>query len=261
MSNFFLLNEAIDLDKYDDFLDGLRELVTIKREDEDFFLKHESLWQLYHFNQLYMNYTSQDENAICIFIEQLKPTEEYFNNSIEIDNKYPDDDNGFLGINFDKTAIEIERQVKNNEDYILFNEINWEKIDYRNLWKKKSKLFPNLILCGEVKNQIELIGQSGYFNQIVDRLKEFNLAISNWKTGNFSYKNINANYALRISPESDKTMDKYGNERICQLPNGGTDYFELHIKTGDLRFHFLPNNASRKVYVGYIGPHLSTISN
>jgi hypothetical protein len=261
MSNFFVLNEALDVVDYNDFFNGLKELFIIDKEKGDIFLKHESLWQLNHFNQLYMNYTNQDENAICTFIEQLKPSENYFNNSVEIDNKYPDDENGFLGIDFNSTIIEVERQIKNNNDYILFNKINWGEINFRNLWKKRLKLFPNLILCGEVKTQIRLIGQSGYFIQIVEKLKIFDEAIGNWKTGNFSYREMNNSYALRISPESDITMSKFGNERICQLPNGGTDIFELHIKTGDLRFHFLPDNNSKKVYVGYIGPHLTIATN
>lgn len=261
MSNFFLLNEAIDIHEYNDFLNGLKELVVIQKEEEDLFLKHESLWQLFHLNQLYTNYSSQEENAICIYIEQLKTTEIYFNNSTEIDNEYPEEDNGFLGIDFDNTNIEIERQIKNNDDYILFNEINWDEINFRNLWKKRLKLFPSLILCGEVKNQIRLIGNSGYFNQILQRLRDFNDAVENWENGNFSYRDINDRYPLRISPESSQTMDNYGNQRICQLPDGGTDFFELHIKTGDLRFHFLPNNNTKKVYIGYIGPHLQTISN
>lgn len=261
MSNFFLLNEAIDVNEYNVFLNGLKELIIIQKKDDDLFLKHDSLWQLNHLNQLYMNYTSQDENAICLFIEQLKPSRVYFNNSIEFDQEYPEDDNGFLGIDFENTTIEFERQVKNNDDYISFNQINWENINFRNLWKHRSKLFPNLILCGEVKHQILAIGNSGYFNQIVDKLKDLNTAVGNWKTGNFNHREINSNYALRISPESSGTMDKFGNERIFSLPQGGTEFFEFHIKTGDLRFHFFPNNITREVYVGYIGPHLSTISN
>lgn len=261
MSNFFLLNEAINTNDYNSFLEGVKELFLIDKREDDLFLKHESLWEINHLNQLYMNYTSQDENAICLFIEQLNPSGIYFNNSSVFDQEYPEDDNGFLGFDFVNTTIEVERQVKNNDDYVAFNQINWENINFRNLWNKRAKLFPCLILCGEVKDQIGQIGASSYFNQIVDKLKIFNEAVDNWKAGSFSYRDINASYALRISPESDKTMDKYGNERICQLPNGGTEFFELHIKTGDLRFHFFPDSKTRKVYVGYIGPHLSTISN
>ena len=46
--------------------------------------------------------------------------------------------------------------------------------------------------------------------------------------------------------------------RLFKLPNGKTECFELHIKTGDLRFHFFPDNNSLKIYIGYIGTHLPT---
>ena len=262
MSNFFLLNEAINVENYQSFKEGFKEFVLIDKEAEDVFLRHDSFWQIELLAELYSNnYQLQDETAICKFIEQLTPSANYFINSTQINNHYVDEDNAFLGIDFINTTIEVDRQIKNNTEYLTFNHNNLWNVDFRNFWSKKAKLFPNLIMCGQVQNQIAQIGNSGYFTQIIDRLKDFNEAIGNWENGNFSYRDVNANYALRISPESDKTMDKYGNERICQLPDGGTDYFELHIKTGDLRFHFLPNNASKKVYVGYIGPHLSTITN
>ena len=49
--------------------------------------------------------------------------------------------------------------------------------------------------------------------------------------------------------------DKKKVERMFKLPNGRTECFELHIKTGNLRFHFFPENL--KIYIGYIGVHLS----
>jgi hypothetical protein len=64
--------------------------------------------------------------------------------------------------------------------------------------------------------------------------------------------------ALNISPESDKTMSqkKLRNQRIFSMPDGRRECFELHIKSGDLRFHFFPEDG--KIYVGYIGEHLET---
>lgn len=257
MSNFFLLNEALPQDNFEEFKGGFSELIIIDKEKDDLFLRHDSLWQLDIINDLYLNYTAQEESVICKFIEQLSPTENYFNNSKEFDEEYKEDSNGFLGINFSHLAIEDERRIRDNKEYFTFNHNNLWDVNFRNFWKKRERLFPNLIMCGQVQNQISLIGNSGYFSQIIDKLKEFDTAINNWNTGNFNYRDMNTGYALRISPESNTTMSKYGNERICQLPNGGTDFFELHIKTGDLRFHFLPDNNSKKVYVGYIGPHLT----
>lgn len=261
MSNFFLLNEAIPTQNYEIFKEGFKELVLIEKEDDDVFLRHDSLWQMEILEQLYINYTLQEETVMCKFIEQLSPSDNYFDNSIQIDNHYQGEDNGFLGVNFTHLTIEPSKQIKNNPDYVTFNYSNLWNVNFRNFWQKKEKLFPNLIMCGDVESQISQIGNSGYFNQIIDRLKSFNEAVENWQVGNFSYHDINRNFPLRISPESSQTMDRYGNQRLCQLPDGGTDSFQLHIKTGDLRFHFLPNNTTKKVYIGYIGPHLQTISN
>lgn len=261
MSNFFLLNEAIELSNFDEFKLGMSELVAIDKGNEDSFLKHESLWNLNIINTLYSNYGGLEEKVICIFIEQLIGTENYLDSIENFDASFQFENNAFLGINFDGTIISNEKHITDVASYNKFNLDNLWNVTFRNLWKKRLKLFPNLVLCGEVENQILAIGNSGYFNQIIDKLKEFNSAIGNWNTGSFNHREINNNYPLRISPESQGTMNKFGNERIFSLPYGGTEYFEFHIKTGDLRFHFFPNNVTRKVYIGYIGPHLSTISN
>jgi hypothetical protein len=79
-----------------------------------------------------------------------------------------------------------------------------------------------------------------------------------WKTRDFSYQNVNDTSSLRISPESVSTMNLFGEDRRFQMPTGGTQIFELHIKTGNFRFHFYPDNKSKTVYIGYIGPHLRT---
>lgn len=261
MSNFFLLNEAIDQIDYECFKNGMKELMAIETDNDNVFLKHESVYNLPSLEELYMNYSSQEEQVIGLFIEQLKVSNMYFSNSVQIDSHFPDDNNGFLGINFQLTQIAVDRQIKNNTDYCVFNELFLWNVTCRNFWIKRERLFPNLIMCGEVKHQIASCGNSAHFTQIIEKLKLLEDAVANWVMGNFSYSQINNNYALRISPESPGTMSRYGNERRFSLPNGGTELFELHIKTGDLRFHFFPDNHSRKVYVGYIGTHLSTVTN
>lgn len=260
MNNFFLLNEAVDLNDFDEFKYGMSELVAIDKHKDDVFRKHESLYKIDCYAQLFLNY-GQTEQTITQFIEQTTSHEHYIPNEKIFTNYFPDTENGFLGIEFSKTDIHFSCQINNEDAYNKFKNDNLWDLSFRNLWSKREYLFPNLILCGEVENQIKKIGNSGHFNQIVERLIEFNKAVKSWETGDFSYKRINQQFSLRISPESDKTMDSYQNERIFSMPNGGTNIFELHIKTGDLRFHFYPDNLNHKVYVGYIGPHLSTISN
>lgn len=126
------------------------------------------------------------------------------------------------------------------------------------VWEKRYEFFPNLVLCGEVEGQLRKIGVSGFLNQIIERLRTLDAFAANWETGNFDLNAINQTTNLRISGESDSTMRLYSGRRRFQLPDKRRELFELHIKIGDLRFHFFPDNSEKKIYVGYIGSHLPT---
>lgn len=126
------------------------------------------------------------------------------------------------------------------------------------VWEKRTSFFPNLILCGDVKGQLKRVGESGYLNQIIDRLRTLNEFAAQWQSGNFDLNRLKETTNLNVSPESDSTMRLHGGQRRFKLPDGRRELFELHIKIGDLRFHFYPDEQEKKVYVGYIGPHLRT---
>jgi len=132
--------------------------------------------------------------------------------------------------------------------------------DSNELWDRRHEFFPNIELCGEVERQLKVIGVSKEFSQIVDRLRTLDRYAAGWKEGDFSYKDVNATTNLRISPESDLTLQKYGSLRKFFIPGQEKRIFSLHIKTGDLRFHFYPDNGAKKIFVGYIGKHLRIAS-
>ena len=261
MNNFFLLNEAIEVGDFDAFKIGMSELVALGKADDDLLMKHESVYSLAIMNDLYSNF-GYSEQIILTFIQQLSATPKYIDNEVVFDTIYPNDANGFLGIDFTDILISELKQITDSRSFASFKDRNLWDISFRNVWSKRALLFPNLILCGEVEAQISKIGDSSFLNQIVERLRSLDEAVAVWKKGNgdFSYKSVNRDYPLRISPESDQTMNKYGNERLFSLPNGKRVHFVLHLKTGELRFHFYADNIERNVYVGYIGPHLSIVS-
>jgi len=128
------------------------------------------------------------------------------------------------------------------------------------LWEQRDVFFPHLTLCAEVERQLQKIGVNKMLLQIINRLKSLNDYAEHWKTGDFSYEDVNATTDLRISPESNNTIKNYGSLRRFTIPNQGKKLFDLHIKTGNLRFHFYPDNNNRKIYIGYIGKHLRTFS-
>ena len=261
MNNFFLLNDSLNNLNYRVFIDGMSELVAIEKERDDIFIKCDSIYNLNNLQALFPNLDGFAEQAIYKFIEQLKTLNVEINDENTFDTLYPNLSNAFLGINFLHTSITSSKQITNDLSYKNFNLSTLWNVTFRNFWSRRVKLFPNLILCGEVEMQISRIGNSGYFNQIIQRLKEFNSAVNGWTQGVFNYTQINANSSLRISPESASTMSRYANERRFSLPDGRTEEFELHIKAGNLRIHFFPDNQAKKIYIGYIGPHLSTVSN
>ncbi|MDQ1354649.1 MAG: hypothetical protein QG657_4958 [Acidobacteriota bacterium] len=131
------------------------------------------------------------------------------------------------------------------------------------LWERRVEFFPHLVLCGSIEQQLKtIIGiGSSYFNQIIDRLNLLDAYAKNWTSGRFSESEVKKSYGLTVSKESVHTMKQYGNQRRFRLPDGRKEYFEMHIKTGQLRFHFFPDEETHRIYVGYIGPHLRTVTN
>lgn len=126
----------------------------------------------------------------------------------------------------------------------------------RELWEKRREFFPYIELCEEIEGQLKKIGVSKALFQIIDRLQTLNKYAQSWTEGDFSYEDANEKTNLRISTESDSTLNKFGSLRRFNIPELGRQLFDLHIKTGNLRFHFYPHNDSKKIYVGYIGKHL-----
>ena len=124
------------------------------------------------------------------------------------------------------------------------------------LWINRTTIYPNLVFCQEVKSQIMKVGASKVLNQIFDRLHALNSYVADWTVGDFDYLDLNSKTNLRVSPESDTTINKFGTLRKFKISDGRKVVFTLHIKTGNLRFHFYPDNASQTVYIGYIGSHL-----
>jgi len=159
MNNYYLLNEAIDLTDFDVFKEGMQELNAIIRENDDTFWKHDSLWNLNIFNALFSNF-GQEEQAICQFIEQILSKDgDYLNSEENLSVAFPNDANAFLGIDFSNLEIREPIQVKNVESFFIFKSISLDALTFREIWDQREKLFPHLILCGqvEVRGSIQIV--------------------------------------------------------------------------------------------------------
>ena len=119
MSKFFLNNIAINnVANYKEFKDGLLELIDIKKNPNDIFHKHDSIYSLpIIVNGLYTAGMGKDEQEIYRFLEQVTPCESIIATNLEADAFCSSTLNGFLGINFNAIPISANKQVTNNADY------------------------------------------------------------------------------------------------------------------------------------------------
>ena len=263
MSNFFLHNQACNT-SLQDFINGMLEInaVYVDREEDDIMLKHDNIWYLASINTLY-NTSDQNAVVICKLINQLQTSLVDIDSEEQFDSLYTNNDlNAFLGIDFQNLSITEGRQICNKEDYIQAKNAHlWTNVNSNNLWKDRTKLFPSLTFCDAVESQLKSLGASPEFKKILVRLSELDKVARKWTLGAFNHKEVVAQSGLNISSESESTLNnnKFRQERIFKLPTGESELFNLHIKIGGgLRICFYPDNEKKKIYVGYIGQHLST---
>jgi hypothetical protein len=116
MSDFFLLNEALDLNDFDCFLDGICELNAIEKKDSHRFRKHASVYDLDNYNQLVQNY-GQIQGLAIKFIAQLDDCDHYIDSEATAFQFCGNNMNGFLGVDFTNTSIILEKQITDNDKY------------------------------------------------------------------------------------------------------------------------------------------------
>lgn len=172
-----------------------------------------------------------------------------------MDATFPDSQNALWGILFSE---EQPYNITNVDKYLAFRSITVRKIlNESNFRELKDLILKKLVFTDDVIKQITKVGNK-IFTQIIDRLQELDRYNVEWQQGAFSIKTVNEQTSLNISDESDriKNNEKLRMERYFILPNIGGQYCYLHIKTGDFRFHFYPNEKEHRIYIAYVGPHL-----
>jgi hypothetical protein len=170
-------------------------------------------------------------------------------------------------VKHDETDDTVDIQTRHFHDLTTFDTHLewWQKLSVANLetskelWEKRKDFFPHLEFSPEVEAQIKKLGFSKFLYQVIDRLKSLDQYANIWKEGNFEVSAVNESTNLNISTESDQTINRFGTLRKFTILGKGKEIFHLHIKTGDLRFHFLADQATHKIHIGYIGKHLRTV--
>ncbi len=126
------------------------------------------------------------------------------------------------------------------------------------LWNKRQEYFPNILFGVDLENQLQKIGLTKKFYQLIDCLKKLDAFSKAWDYGGFNLNVLKTHYSLDVNGESECTMQRYSSLRKFGLSDGKKVQFELHIKLSDLRIYFLPNPSTQTITVGYIGKHIRT---
>lgn len=129
----------------------------------------------------------------------------------------------------------------------------------QDLWESRHKLYPNLVLCDNVKDQLYQDSEKFHILAVMKRLQHLQNYFSKYHE---AYNPDELGFDARTESESVKTNPKLKNERKFRLPNGTEEYFFDHIGfTGKYkggRIYFLPDCKNQRCYIGYVGQHLST---
>ncbi|MFV1918147.1 hypothetical protein VPH46_01830 [Sphingomonas sp. MJ1 (PH-R8)] len=122
------------------------------------------------------------------------------------------------------------------------------------LWRDRLQLFPNVDFAPRVERDLADLGALQY-GSAVSRLRELDKASGNWEA-----EHASPTYLSKVTGESGATMDKYGAYRIFRSATGSDETFELHARlAGGFRLHLREIMASRRIEIGYIGPHLPIV--
>ncbi|PKL79807.1 MAG: hypothetical protein CVV25_06760 [Ignavibacteriae bacterium HGW-Ignavibacteriae-4] len=119
MSKFFLNNNSINsVTNYNEFKEGLLELIAVNKQPSHIFYKHESIYALKILvDGLYTVQQGKDEQEIYRFLEHLSPCDKLVETEDEANTYCASTINGFFGINFKDSNIIPSKQLTDNDDY------------------------------------------------------------------------------------------------------------------------------------------------
>lgn len=128
------------------------------------------------------------------------------------------------------------------------------------LWSQRQNIYPALVFCESVENQIRQVNHGkpmlGPVMRCLSQLQDF---CQTWSSSGFDASKI----SCRVSPESDQTLNRYFVERTFKCPDGVERLFSWHAK---INFHawrvhfFFDESKPGTLLIGYVGKHLPTIN-
>ncbi|MBX9783401.1 MAG: hypothetical protein K2X48_08925 [Chitinophagaceae bacterium] len=259
------MNEALNPPALADFENGVRNLTNVianRDNGTDTFLRHEDFWQYQTIHgYCYEMPTRINKELIGLSIKLFNSFNAipiYIPNETDFDILYPGDCNGFNGFDFTPTAIPANKQITELISFTQFKQNCATHNAYNSIldfWNSRAALFPNLIFCERVWEQISHLSvNDDRFKLINEKLKRLNAFTRQWTAGVFDFKSL----GLENSPDTPTRVANTLALRTFDCPGIGNRVFSLHIKWSYgrefFRLYYFPNETNHRVYIGYIGP-------
>ena len=144
-------------------------------------------------------------------------------------------------------------QAKHVRDSILRNKQRGLANEPAALAARKQECFPHLRFGLEVDNHIAKLA-TGMLATVIRKLMILDDASRKWRRNAETISPI----LPGCRPESDATMQKYGNLRVFRDAEGYARTYELHCAAGPYRIHLRIVHKPRGLEIGYVGKHLPT---
>lgn len=137
-----------------------------------------------------------------------------------------------------------------------FNDELFSTIEPPDLWGRRAELFPNLDFASSVEGDLTSLSEP-VFRQALFRLKELCTASNEWRTSGSPVPK----YLTKVTGESQRTMQQFGQDRIFRSCSGKNEVFELHARLQDgHRLHLREIAQTKRLEIGYVGKHLRIVS-
>jgi putative component of toxin-antitoxin plasmid stabilization module len=132
MSKFFLNNQSLNINDFENFRSGVIQLMGIEKKQDHVFYRNESCYQIHHFtNNIFPNLHDIDIFNLYNFFAKLSPCDIEVQDEVAANNYCTSDKNGFLGIEFNGQIITAHKKVVDLDSYsnwIQFYQTNFEQL-------------------------------------------------------------------------------------------------------------------------------------
>lgn len=134
-------------------------------------------------------------------------------------------------------------------------------LDGSHLWDLREELFPHLQFCKDVERPLRsILPGDRMLDPIRRKLALLEQFCVNWPAGR-PFEPENIGLGRNVSPESEATLNMYGDRRTFICPDGLYRRFTWHVKfnPGAWRIYFLYLEEGYLI-IGYIGRHLPIVT-